>query len=209
MKDDSEAVVKDGPLAGLQWILLHVEVMGIVIVLLGAYVVQFGYEEYPCPLCLLQRMAMMLSALGPAAMLAAIHGKGRHDQSLMSFAYGSAVIGAILGMCISSRQVLLHILPGDPGYGSAVMGMHLYTWADVVFLVVIAVSGFTMLFAPALQVAKRSGPRPIVSKLVLGAFLLVIAANVVTTFVESGFNLFIPDNPTSYELIDGKDDSAN
>ena len=209
MKDDTEPVVKDGPLAKLQWILLHVEVVGIVIVLLGAYVVQFGYQEYPCPLCILQRMAMMLSALGPAAMLAAIHGKGPQDRDLMSFAYGSAVIAALLGMCISSRQVLLHILPGDPGHGSAVMGMHLYTWAYVVFMVVIAVSGFTLLFAPALQIAKRSGPRPIVSKIVLGAFLLVIAANVVTTFVESGFNLFLPDDPTSYELIDGKDDSAN
>ncbi len=207
MSERDEPIAKDGPLAQLQWILLHVEVAGIVTVLLGAYVVQFGFHEYPCPLCLLQRMAMMLSALGPAAMLAAIHGPRRYDWDLMTFAYGSAVVSALLGMCISSRQVLLHILPGDPGYGSAVMGLHLYTWADVVFLVVIAVSGFTMIFAPALQIARRSGPRPMISKIVLGAFLLVIAANVVTTFVESGFNLFLPDDPTSYELIGGDQDS--
>ena len=36
-------------------------------------------------------------------------------------------------MAISTRQILLHITPGDPGYGSVVLGLHLYTWALLIF----------------------------------------------------------------------------
>ena len=39
---------------------------------------------------------------------------------------------------MSGRQVLLHILPGDPGYGGEVLGLHLYSWAFIVFATIIA-----------------------------------------------------------------------
>ena len=211
MNDEKNTTTEviDGNLAPLQWILLHVEVAGITGVLLGAYYVQFVMQEFPCPLCLLQRMAMMLSAVGPAYMLGSIHSKRSHDHDVLTVAYGTSIIGAVLGLLISSRQVLLHILPNDPGYGSAVMGMHLYTWALVVFTVVLAVCGLTLVFAPRLRMAKRSGRIPIATKIVLVAFIGVILSNVVTTFVESGFNLYLPDSPTSYELLDGRDDPTS
>ena len=34
-----------------------------------------------------------------------------------------------MGGAIAARQILLHIMPGDPGFGSAFLGMHFYTWA--------------------------------------------------------------------------------
>lgn len=202
-EQEKTSEVIDGNLAPLQWILLHAEVAGITGVLLGAYYVQFAMQEFPCPLCILQRMAMMLAAVGPAYMLGSIHSSRSHDHNVLTVAYGTSILGAVLGLFISSRQVLLHILPGDDGYGSAVMGMHLYTWAIVVFVVVVAVCGLTLVFTPRLQMAKRSGRMPIPTKIVLSAFILVIFLNVVTTFVESGFNLYLPDSPTSYKLIDG------
>ena len=79
----------------------------------------------------------------------------------------------------------------------------------VVFTVVLAVCGLTLVFAPRLRMAKRSGRIPIATKIVLVAFIGVILSNVVTTFVESGFNLYLPDSPTSYELLDGRDDPAS
>jgi hypothetical protein len=45
-----------------------------------------------------------------------------------------SVIAAVGGACISIRQILLHIVPPDPGYGDPVLGLHLYTWALLVFV---------------------------------------------------------------------------
>ncbi len=36
---------------------------------------------------------------------------------------GMAIIAALLGALAASRQILLHILPGDPGFGSPVFGL--------------------------------------------------------------------------------------
>lgn len=47
------------------WI-AHFNVLVVCMVLLGAFSIQFVEQEIPCPLCILQRMAMMLCALGSA-----------------------------------------------------------------------------------------------------------------------------------------------
>ena len=115
-----------------------------------------------------------------------------------------SLLAAVLGAVISSRQVLLHIAPGDPGYGSAVMGMHLYTWALVVFMVVIAVSGFMLIFGaePAVDGdANAPAQRHWFTKLTFWVFAAIIAANAVAVFVEAGFNLYLPDNPEGYLLF--------
>lgn len=91
-------------------------VLGICGVLLGAYYIQFVEGEFPCPLCLLQRLAMLGVAFG--AMLNLRYGiHTRH--------YGVSLLSAVFGASISIRQILLHIDPSDSGYGSPVLGMHL------------------------------------------------------------------------------------
>ena len=203
--DDSsirERATGSGRLAMLQWYMLHVEVAGICGVLLGAFFVQFVEKELPCPLCMLQRMAMMLAAMGPFYLLGRLNSTGSIGVDTMARAYGMSILAAVLGLVMSSRQVLLHILPGDPGYGSAVFGMHLYTWGVVVFLVVIVVSGLTMMFARQLHIEESPHRRSIATRILGGIFIVVIAANVVATFVESGFHPFLPDNPTDYRLLE-------
>ena len=44
------------------------------------------------------------------------------------------------------RQILLHIMPGDPGYGSALLGYHYYTWAFFGFAVAIVATAVMLLF---------------------------------------------------------------
>jgi hypothetical protein len=95
--------------------------------------------------------------------------------------------------------VLLHIVPPDPGYGEPVMGLHLYTWALITFVVVIVFCGISMIFADAL--VPRGVQFGLVSKLTLGLFLLIVAAELVTTFFLEGFNWFLPDDPSGYELF--------
>ena len=203
--DDSsnrEPEAGSGRLAMLQWYLLHFEVAGICGVLIGAFFVQFVEKELPCPLCMLQRMAMMLAAMGPFYLLGRLRSTGSIRVDTMARAYGMSILAAALGLVMSSRQVLLHIIPGDPGYGSTVFGMHLYSWGVVVFLAVIVMSGLTMLLSRQLHIEKSPHQNSIATRILSVIFITVIGANVVATFVESGFHPFLPDNPTDYELLD-------
>ncbi|MCP4837449.1 MAG: disulfide bond formation protein B [Phycisphaera sp.] len=183
---------------------MQMQVLGIVGVLGGALYVQFVGGEFPCPLCLLQRMAMMLAAMGPMYVLLQregdVHSVPSHDRFMRG--YGISILAAVLGIAIASRQVLLHIEPGDPGYGTPVLGWHLYTWAVVVFATVIMVSGLTMFFSRTLLPRDLPGSRSKATRATAVVFGVVILVNVISTFAESGLRIFVPDNPTQYELIE-------
>lgn len=107
-----------------------VSLFALVGVLAGSLHLQFGSGELPCPLCLVQRSGMIGLAVGPALNL--LWGmKARH--------YALSILAALVGGAGSARQILMHIAdPADVGYGPAVFGLHLYTWAFVTFLVAVA-----------------------------------------------------------------------
>lgn len=101
-----------------------VALLGLLGVLAGSLHLQFGIGEQPCPLCLVQRSGMIGLAVGPVMNL--LWGiRARH--------YAISILAAFAGGAGSVRQILLHIQPGDPGYGPAILGWHLYTWALVTF----------------------------------------------------------------------------
>ena len=207
----TELETTPGRLAPLQVLLMHVQVLGIVGVLCGALFYQFIEGEFPCPLCLLQRMAMMAAAMGPMYILLNRQAKTQDTPARVRFmrGYGMSIVAAVLGMSIAARQVLLHIMPGDPGYGSAVMGWHLYTWAVVVFAMVIVVSGCTLFFSNLLVPADLTPGQSRWTRATSIIFAVVILVNVVATFSESGLKLFVPDNPTQYQLIDQVESELN
>jgi disulfide bond formation protein DsbB len=168
-------------------------------VLLGAFGVQFVEGEMPCPLCMLQRMAMLLCALGPAYIL---HRARAGDVDGRDFAtgYGLSVLAAVCGATIATRQVLLHIVPPDPGFGEPVLGLHLYTWSLIVFLTVLVVSGLNLIFTRELvPQGIRPGRTTTLVLVLLGA---VIVANGVTVFFEEGLHWILPDAPDRYRLLD-------
>ena len=179
------------------WI-AHIYVSVISFVLIGAFLVQFGQGELPCPLCILQRMAMMLCACGPAYIILMAR-QGELTRTDFASGYGMSIVAAVSGACISIRHILLHIVPPDPGYGSPMFGLHLYTWALIVFAAVLVVSGLNLIFIHELQPRKVSYRWP--SKVVIGLFGTVIVANVVGVFFEEGFHWTLPDNPVRYQLL--------
>ena len=186
----------------LSFALLHVWVLGVCFVVIGAFLVQFVGRELPCPLCLLQRMAMLLAAMGPMFIIRRAMSVDSRPAADFSTGFGMSILASVLGLAISGRQTLLHILPGDPGYGGAVFGLHLYTWAFIVFIVVILVSGLT-LSAGSMMVVGTRGGRPAAWSRITGWVLgVVIAGNVVSALFESGTDWFLPDNPTNYQLIE-------
>jgi hypothetical protein len=56
-----------------------------------------------------------------------------------------------------------------------------------------------MIFADALM--PRGVQFGLLSKLALGLFLLIVAAELVTTFFLEGFHWFLTDDPTGYKLF--------
>lgn len=183
------------------YVTAHLTILVVSGVLLGAFVVQFVGDEYPCPLCLLQRMAMMLAVMGPAWMIAIGYRRNEITPNMFTRAFGLTVLASLLGGAISIRQILLHIDPGDVGYGSPVFGLHLYTWALLVFVALLLDAGIHLTFIRSDVPIEPRHPS-ILSKLVLGIFGLVILANAFAAFAEAGFHLYLPDNPTSYLLFD-------
>ena len=171
-------------------------------VLSGAmFYFQFGLGEFPCPLCITQRMGMMLSSLGAVYILVQAL-RGSLDSAKFMTGLGFAVLGALIGASMSIRQILLHIMPGDPGYGGAVLGLHLYSWALVSFVVVLVFVGLLLMFAKEfMPVAPFAKWARTLTWVIIWVFVFTVAANMVVVFAEEGFNWYLPDNPTSYQLF--------
>ena len=106
------------PLGNVLWILV---LLG---VLLGSLYIQFFIGEQPCRLCTWQRMTMFF-------IMAVLLMNLRFGQSTLN--YGLIILFSLFGATVSIRQILSYIMPGNPGFGPAVFGMHTYTWALLVF----------------------------------------------------------------------------
>jgi disulfide bond formation protein DsbB len=109
----------------LNYIFLSLSVVVFNCVLIAAMVMQYGYSEIPCPLCLLQRYAFF----------------GIIFAMLLSLKYGESTqrIGVTLLMSwllilISGRQSALDIVsrPGHQWVGSALLNIHMPVWSFII-----------------------------------------------------------------------------
>jgi disulfide bond formation protein DsbB len=102
-------------------------VLGIAGILTAAMALQYGNHELPCPLCLLERVAMFGVCFG-------VLQNFRHGFSYRNTGY--SLLFAVLLLVIAVRQTLLDIYP-RPGHayiGSAVFGIHMPVWSIIIAL---------------------------------------------------------------------------
>ena len=107
-------------------------------ILTAAMILQYAFGEIPCPLCLLQRVAMLGCCFG---LIRQLRAEGSERGS------GISLVFALLLLVISVRQTLLDLFP-RPGHayiGSAVLGMHMEVWS--VLVAVALLLGFAIRFA--------------------------------------------------------------
>lgn len=162
-------------------------------VLLMAFFDQFVGGELPCPLCILQRAGFVGVGVGLALNLK-FGPRPSH--------YALAMLSAIAGDVVAVRQTLLHIVPGTGTFGAAFLGLHFYTWAALLFGIIVAGCALLLLFDRQFAPVPR---RYRLSGLALVAFALIALlalGNGVSTVLECGGGL-CPDDPVSYQLLDG------
>jgi disulfide bond formation protein DsbB len=182
---------------------LHAWVLAYTVVMLSAFFIQFVKGEFPCPLCMLQRYGMILATLGALFVIMQAR-RGVLTTARYAQGLGLGLIGVLAGASVSVRQIELHILPGDPGYGEPFLRLHLYTWAFVTFVIVMIYVGVMLALmprgiprAPAEGTAART-----VSTVIIWVFIGVVAANVIAIIFLEGFAPVLPDDPDGYTLID-------
>ena len=166
--------------------------LAVSLVLGVAFYDQLAFGDLPCPLCLLQRAGFAGVAVG-LALNVRFGARPSH--------YGLMILAAAVGCAVSVRQMLLHIAPGDSGYGDTFFGLHFYSWATLLFIAIIVGSALMLLFDRQFE-AHPQRPRLAAFALVcilIGAALAL--GNGVSTVLECGGGL-CPDNPTSYQLLD-------
>ena len=165
----------------------------VALVLAAAFAAQLVLHELPCPLCLLQRVVFATLAIGP---ILNIRFGPRPSH------YALSLLAAVAGAVVSTRQLLLHIMPGDAGYGSALLGYHYYSWALIGFIAAIVLLAVILLFDR--QFEPDDTAQPVAAELFAQAAVWLVisltALNVVSTLLECGFAA-CADNPVVYELL--------
>ena len=167
------------------------------LVLIYALGAQFFMSELPCPLCSLQRLGFVSVMFGLS--LNVLYG-------LRPSHYALAIIGAFFGALPALRQVALHVIPGTPHYGSAFLGFHFYTWAFIVFMLIILGVAILSSNDSQYQLTKKKekviklSELDTLSRVAIGLTLAIVAINLLAIFAECG-PFQCPDDPVSYWLF--------
>ena len=162
--------------------------------LLEAFYWQIFFNELPCPLCQLQRVALTLAGIGMMLNI-------RFGPSAVHYAI--ILASALGGATASARQILLHIAPGDTGYGSTLFGLHFYTWGFISFVIMMLFCAVMLcldrnqLSLPRAQRLSATQSYKKMTAFLVGLFFIITAANLISAIMVCQFGA-CPDNPTTY-----------
>jgi disulfide bond formation protein DsbB len=171
-------------------------IAGICFLLLDAFFYQLVLGELPCAFCNLIRVCFML--LGSGLLLNQVFGINPWNYVLSGF-------GALIGSILSLLFMFAKALPGSKPTGSAILGLHMYTWTFMVFTAAIMFC-LVMAVLYARRVpggdalagwARRSG----MARLLIGLFVLLVAANLVSAFLQNGYDHFLAGGQQHYRML--------
>lgn len=180
---------KDYLIIQLERLINALEVGSILIVLLMAFFFQFILQELPCPLCLLQRIGFISISVGFLLNL---------RFGLRPSHYAISILSALFTAFVALRQIALHVVPGTGSYGSAILGLHMYTWS---FIIAMIIAIFTTISLSIDRQYFKAHPHNIkwkyLTHTLFAIAILLIATNMISVFFECGLTQ-CPDNPTHY-----------
>lgn len=161
----------------------------LVIVLSGIITAGFGYQyalnEQPCPLCFLQRLAMIGIATG----------------QLLNFRFGIkmshhaiSLFHCIFGAAVSLRQIGLHICPTFGKFGTPILGFSLYTWAFIAFACALITIGVLMFLYDPKWKPEHSKTITYLERFAFYYILLIVIADIIAVATICGIGP-CPENP--------------
>jgi disulfide bond formation protein DsbB len=151
------------------------------VILTAAMVMQYGFGEIPCPLCLLERFAMFGCCFGLIVQI---------RSATSERGTGISLIFSILLLVISARQTLLDLFP-RPGHGyigSAIFGIHMPVWSVViaVALLVGLAARLALFGGPSHSAAPGALPIRRLAQGLIIYVVLICAINLVSVVVQCG-----------------------
>jgi disulfide bond formation protein DsbB len=169
--------------------------LAIAAILTVAMILQYYGGEIPCPLCLLQRVAMFGVCFG--IILHFQHGYSAQNT-------GISMLFALFLLIVSARQTLLDIYP-RPGHsyiGDAILGLHMPIWSVVIALAILT--------AFAIKLAVLGGedlrdiqPSPVLARIARLLVLYMVAIgliNFASVVVQCGLDAC---HTSGYRLLGG------
>lgn len=172
-------------IAGLNYLYLLAMMAVIAGILTTAMTLQYAFGELPCPLCLLQRVALFGVCFG--IMLNFRYGFSYQNT-------GFSLLFAIFLLVVSVRQSLLDIYP-RPGHeyiGSVVFGIHMPVWSIIIALALLIAYAFKLAMFGGEEFSREADAPafPIIRRLagILSAYVIVLCLiNLVSVVIQCGF----------------------
>lgn len=169
----------------------------IAFILSAALYLQFVYNEIPCPLCLLQRVAYL--GIGFSIMLNLRNNYSlRHD--------GLMLLVTVILLIISTRQTLLDIYP-RPGHeyiGTAILGLHMPVWSIIISVLLFSIYALKFCIFGYIKdlenISLASFPILKFSAVVVMWFIIALCSvNLVSSYIQCGLQSC---HTTGYRLLE-------
>jgi disulfide bond formation protein DsbB len=172
-----------------------VALLGICIVLIEAFYYQLVQRELPCAFCNLIRVGFML--LGSGFLLNMRFGTNAWNYVLSAF-------GALIGSLISLLFMFAKAPKWTTPTGSAVFGLHMYTWSYIMFTAAIMFCVVMLAFSAAAKESaqtKKGQWYPPLKSVATAVFLFLVGANLVSAFLQNGFHTFKAGGQKHYQML--------
>lgn len=172
---------------------------GVCVILLEAFYYQLVLGELPCAFCNLIRASLMV--FGGGLLLNLRFGFNPWNYAL-------SAIGALVCSLISLLFLFVKAPPDSVPTGSAVLGLHMYSWTFIIstgawmYCVFMLALRFQQAHPLGEQAASRStriGHR--LHPFVMGLFIVLVAANVLSSLLQNGFGTYKRGGQIHYELL--------
>ncbi len=167
--------------------------VGLAAIITVAMGFQYIAGEIPCPLCLLQRLAMFGICFGIV-----LHVRNGFDVRNI----GMGLVWSLFLLIVSVRQVLINIeaRPGHAYPGSAVFGLHMPVWSVVIALVILLVFAVTLAVFDSARLS-TTAPSPTLKRIgaVTGLYVVALCAiNLISAVLQCGIGAC---HTTGYRLL--------
>lgn len=146
-------------------------------ILLGALSIQILGNERPCPLCLLQRLAMLGVAFGALLNL---------RYYISTTHYGLMLLSSVFGAFVALRHIGLHLPPEEPEMGIIFFGLSLFTWSFIVFACSIAATAILLFLYNPPKAEEEKNDYILLSEGAFWVVLAIVLMNILVIYIQCG-----------------------